>query len=117
AEAGRASPSSSATVQAGRAGADRRTDRALSRLAAVAGLHGIDLSTGNRAGGALAEGASGRQRRCGLEGCRERNLGREREIADRVSRRADDDEREARLDAEARRRLSRATEGRDGCRA
>jgi hypothetical protein len=45
---------------------------------------------------ALAEGASGRQRRCGLEGRRERNLGREREIAGRVSRRADDDEREAR---------------------
>ena len=45
------------------------------------------------------------------------DVGPEREVARGVPAGADDDEREARLDAEARRRVPRAAEGRDGDRA
>ena len=101
-------------VQARRAGTDRRAHRALPGRPAGADVHGLDLSARDRAGRALVQGASGRQGRRRCEGDGEADLGRSREIAGRVSGRAEDDEREARLDAEARRCLPRAAEGRHG---
>ena len=61
--------------QAGRAGADRRTHRAVPGRLAGAGLHGLDLSARDRAGRALVQGASGRQGRRGREGDGEADLG------------------------------------------
>ena len=64
------------------------------------------------AGRALVEGEPEREGQ-GARGCdAEADLGPEREVADRVSAGARDDEREARHDAEAGRRFPRAAEGR-----
>ena len=91
---------------------DAGADRPLSRRAAVAGPDGCDLSAGGRRGGALVAGQSqsqGRRRRGSGEG---QELGRQREVAGRVSADAADDEQPARLDPEAGRRDDRPAEGR-----
>ena len=88
--------------------------RALPGLADRAGADGLDLSAGGGGGGALA-GCEPRPEGQGARGRpQEADLGPEREIADRLPAGSHHDEREARLDPEARRHLPGAAEGRDG---
>ncbi len=99
------------SLQEGGTRGSPRPHRAVPRRPARADLHGFDVSTGNRRSGALVQGTPRGHWRCGRRRGAESDLGPEREIAVRIPERAHDDEREDRLDAEARRRLPRAAEG------
>ena len=89
-----------------------RSHRPLPGRPVVADPDGLDLSAGGRFGRPLGQGQSGCQRRRRAEEGRERDLGRQRQVARRLPQHPRHDEREARLDAEAGRRLSRPAEGR-----
>ncbi len=106
-----------AALHAGGARAGRRTDCTLSGLAARSGIDGLHLSARGGPGGALRQGESEPRGRSARQGARGTELGRERQVARRISAGPGDDGREARLDAEARRRLPGATERSDGRRA
>ena len=108
----RGSAAPSVVIQAGRARADRRPDRPVPGLAARAGVHGLDLPARNRPGGTVGEAEPDPE---GFGRCPEQaHLGPERQVADQLPPGADHDEREARLDRQARRRVHRGSEDRHG---
>src|SRR5262245_23506042 len=95
-----------ATVQRRADQPARRSDRALSRQSAWSGSRGLDVSARNRGGGALGTVQQERDRASARRGHAAAGLGRERQSALRGPAGAGDDEREARVDPAARRRLS-----------
>ena len=99
------------TAEAGGARSAARTDRSLPRRSDRADPHGEHLSARGRRGRALGEGEPEPEGQ-GARGCAaEGDVGRERQGADGGAAGPQADEREARLDAEARRRLPRRPEG------
>src|SRR5262249_13093067 len=103
-------------AQRGRARAARRADRALPRRPHRSDPDGVDVSARDRRGRALGQEAGEREAegRCARQGAQGAGLGSEREVARPVSRALEEHGREARPDAEARRRGPRPAEGRDG---
>ncbi len=90
--------------------------RAVSRRAADADPDGVDRAVADRRGEALAgrSGACRPDRRRADQGAGGAGLGPQREVADPVSNRSVDDERQAGLDAAAGLRLRHAAGGRAG---
>src|SRR5262249_22242256 len=84
------------------------SDRALSRQSARSGSGGLDLSARNRGGGPLGIVQSERDRNGAGRRHAAAELGSQRQGAVRGPASAGNDEREDRMDAAARRRLSRA---------